>query len=219
MTRLLSALVCVLVSTAPAWAYSTYGTYVPPESLRAPQALTPSVSTGPGSWSFALRAGAALPLGSQSKYNGAGGMGGADVLYQMTSQWDLDLLGLYAAMPYTAAGGGSSRPLAAEGLGLKADYQIFNSNQTTAWIGAGVGLMGQQSTQHNVISEGFPVVYDQQPESSAGLSLLAALGAAYAFYPQWTVKLELLVLSLDAQGGTSNNLLAAIPDLSVEWTY
>lgn len=171
-------------------------------------------------WAFALRAGAALPLGKQAADNAAGGMTGLDVFFQATSKIDIDLLALYAEMPYTAAGGGSSSPLTESGPAVKLDFQVYKGDDSKAWVGAGVGYLDQQSTGHFLQQPvAYPITYVDVPQNNAGLALLGCAGMDYAFNPQWSLNLELLVLSLDAGGGTSNNVLAALPDLFVKWTY
>lgn len=214
-------LALLLLLPAAGRAYSTYGTYVPPEGLGpAPTPVAVVDATLPGTWSVSLGGGAALPLGALAQDNGAGGSAMAGVRYQLTPWWDLDLRGLYASMPYTTAGGGSPDPLSVGGPALKADLRVFSADQTTAWIGAGVGVFGVQATQHQIVDPGsYPVVYRTVAQGELGLGLLGAFGLSYAFAPQWSANLELLVLSVDTDGGTSNNLLAAVPCLYLRWSY
>lgn len=194
-------------------AYPYLGTAAPDAPAPGPSYSTPQ------SWGFALRGGVALALGGQATDNSPGGLGGADVFYGLTQRNTLDLMGLYAELPYTSAGGGGS-PLTTSGIALKLDYEVYRDDPVSAWLGVGVGYMGSRSTQHTphepVV---YPVTYDLSLQSSAGPALLGCGGVNYTFYPQWSVNVELLVMSFDASGGTSNNLLAALPNVYVKWMY
>jgi hypothetical protein len=205
-----------LAALAPGLAAGPYLVTTAPD---APAAAPSSSSTFQPSWGFALRGGAALALGSQATDNSPGGMTGADVFYGLTQRNTLDLMGLYAELPYTSAGGGGA-PLTSEGIALKLDYEVYRDDPVSAWLGVGLGYMESNSTQHvphqPVV---YPVTYDLIPQSSAGPALLGCAGVNYAFYPQWTLNVELLVMSFDASGGTSNNLLAALPNVYVKWMY
>jgi hypothetical protein len=76
------------------------------------------------------------------------------------------------------------------------------------------------STNHVVADPGIsPTTYNLVPQTSGGLVLLGCIGAGYTFVPQWSLNLEILVMSLDSMDGTSNNVLAALPDFSVKWMY
>ncbi len=213
----------MLLLAAPAWGYDTYGAYVPPDQPQAAPARTTGTAwvdtSQPGTWSVAGRVGADLPLGSLGQSNNAGGMGAADVRYQVTQSWDLALVGAYGIMPYKPALGPSS-PLELGGLALKADLTLFQDGQINGWVGVGLGLMGAQVTGHVVTDPGlYPVEYAPQEQGSLGLALVGALGLGYAIAPGLSAGLEVLFLSVDTMGGTSNNLLAAAPGLFVRWSF
>jgi len=172
-------------------------------------------------WGAALRGGAALPLGKLTGDNAIGGMTGLDAFYHGTQNTTVDLLGLYVAMPYTAAGGGGPTPLTTLGIAVKLDYEVYRADQASAWVGLGVGYIDAQSVQHNVH---YPIIdsvvtYDLSTQSSTDLALLACIGADYEFYPHWTVNLELLILSVDSLQGTSNTFQAALPDVFVKYLF
>jgi hypothetical protein len=208
-------------------AYSSAATYASPEPARQDAAPTSDARTLSGAphildfkpaWGAALRGGLALPLEGQTAANSLGTMTGLDAFYHGTENSTLDLLGLYASMP--TIGEGTPSPLSSFGLAVKLDYDVYQDEQTSVWVGAGAGYMEIRTTDHIVADPGVsPTTYRSVPQSSGGLVLLGCVGAGYTFVPQWSLNLEILVTSLDSMDGTSNNLLAALPDFYVKWMY
>jgi hypothetical protein len=202
-------------------AYPTETTFPAPAPSPSGAASSPDVPhllDFKPSWGVALRGGLALPLEGQTAANSLGSMAGLDVFYHGTEKSSLDLMGLYASMP--TRGAAQPSPLSAAGLAVKLDYEVYREDKTGVWVGAGVGYMGIESNNHVVrqpVTD--PVTYNLVAQSSGGLVLLACAGAGYEVVPQWTLNLEILVMSLDSMDGTSNNVLAALPDLYVKWMY
>ncbi|HTA16461.1 MAG TPA: hypothetical protein VK786_01790 [bacterium] len=165
-----------------------------------------------------MRGGLALPLEGQTAANALGTMTGLDALYHGSENNTIDLMALYASMP--TIGSAAPSPLSAFGLAVKLDYDVYQDGQTSVWVGAGVGYLEIESTEHVVANPGItPTTYRQVPQSSGGLALLGCVGAGYTVVPQWSLNLELLLLSMDSLDGTSNNVLAALPDFSVRWMF
>jgi hypothetical protein len=179
---------------------------------------TPHILDFKPAWGAGVRGGLALPLEGQTAANALGSMAGLDAYYQGSENNTIDLMALYAYLP--TIGSGVPSPLSGFGLAVKLDYDVYQDEQTSVWVGAGVGYMEIETTGHVVANPGItPTTYNQVPQSSGGLALLGCVGAGYAFVPQWSLNLEILVVSLDSLNGTSNNVLAALPDLSVKWLY
>lgn len=179
---------------------------------------TPHILDFKPSWGAGVRGGLALPLEGQTAANSLGGMGGLDAYYRGSENNTIDLMALYATMPTT--GSSAPSPLSGFGLAVKLDYDVYQDEQTSVWVGAGVGYMEIETTDHVVANPGItPTTYNQVPQTSGGLALLGCVGGGYAIAPQWSLNLEILVVSLDSLNGTSNNVLAVLPDLSVKWIY
>ncbi|HTB23214.1 MAG TPA: hypothetical protein VK914_10970 [bacterium] len=212
--------------------------YLSPSAAAAtPQASPAAVSespapgeAGPGpdvahildfqpSWGLGLRGGAALPIGGQTAADSLGSMEGLDFFYHATENSTIDVMGMYASM-HDTVGAAIASPVSTFGLTVKLDYEVYRQEKTSALVGLGVGYMDVQGTKHTVnqpISN--PVTYSESPENNAGLTLLGCVGLGYDITPQWSLNLELVLMSLDTDNGTSNNILAALPDVYVKWMY
>ncbi len=217
-------LALVLLGAAPAFADAPAAAPLTATSESGgAESTVPVVDVGPTftpRWGVILRGGSAISIGSQASYNVPGGLLGFDGVYQFSGRADLDLGFLYDSMPYSSAGGGAPNPLSTEGLALKVDYVVYQANSSRAWLGVGAGYMGFQATNHVLrVPVTSPPVFDTSPDNSAGLALLACAGLGYDFDANWSLNLEMDVESIDASGGTSNNLLAALPNLSVKWMH
>jgi hypothetical protein len=206
---------------------SVYKPYVPvatPEP-QAPAQGDHSVhvsldSTDHPTWGLQLRGGGALPLGGMSTDNGAGGTGGFDVIYMMTARASADLLGLYAAMPYTAAGGGGSSPLTVGGVAIKLDYEVFRVDELSVWLGAGGGYMACMRTDqipNQPLS--VPVTYHPASEGVDGVAVIVCGGVGYDLDAHWSANAEIDYLSLSLSGGTSDNVQAALANLFVKYLF
>lgn len=169
-------------------------------------------------WSLGLKGGAALPLGELSTYNGTGGYGAVDVIYQGTRELGTDFFVSYSTQPYKVGGGASN--LNNIGFGVKLLYQVMQVEALNAWVGAGAGYYLTQRTRQ-VLKQ--PVVsppqYTAEAQNTGGLGLGFCFGTSYLMTENLALTLDLNLVNVSLAGGTADSITLGHPALGFRYDF
>lgn len=169
-------------------------------------------------WSLGLKAGAALPLGELSTYNGSGGLGGADLLYQGTRQVGTDFFFLYSTQPYKVGGGAT--PLNNTGIGVRLLYEVMRVEALNAWVGAGGGYFLTQRTRQVLVEPvTTPPSYQAAGQNSGGFGLVFCFGTSYMMTRTLALTLDVSLANVALAGGTADNIALGLPSIGLRYDF
>lgn len=169
-------------------------------------------------WSLGLKGGAAVPLGELSTYNGSGGLGGADILYQGTRQIGTDFFFLYSTQPYKLGGGAT--PLNNTGIGVRLLYEVMHVEALNAWVGAGGGYFLTQRTRQVLVEPvTTPPTYKAADQNSGGLGLVFCFGTSYRMTRSLALTLDVSVANVALAGGTADNIALGLPSIGLRYDF